>query len=77
MRVNTVGKNFVRSAEQTWLIRSQRKDSVTDRVHIMADHIERAGRAGYRRVSLAIQRRSGSTVIHDRDLNNFIAYDVC
>ena len=42
---------------------------MTDRVHIMADHIERAGRAGYRRVSLAIQRRSGSTVIHDRDLN--------
>ena len=36
-------------------------------VHSVADHIGRAAASGYRRVSLAIQRRS--LTIHDRDLN--------
>lgn len=36
-------------------------------VHNVKDHIERAVGSGYRRVSLAIQRRS--LTIHDRDLN--------
>ena len=46
---------------------SQRRDSLTDMVHIAAGHIGRAVGSGYRRVSLAIQRRS--LTIHDRDLN--------
>ena len=46
---------------------SQRRDSLTDMVHSVADHIGRAAASGYRRVSLAIQRRS--LTIHDRDLN--------
>ena len=40
---------------------------MTDKVHIVRDHIGRAVGSGYRRVSLAIQRRS--LTIHDRDLN--------
>lgn len=47
---------------------------MTEKAHIVADHIGRAAQSGYRRVSLAIQRRS--LTIHDRDLNKHKERDV-